>query len=271
LYPHGFECPRFQQIRDKPFLFQPRGPLTALRSLHHTKPTTGMGEVLISSLHRLCGKRATCVPFDGSDKVYTFRQSPVNIKTELVRLHELKDTFEWLTTASPWQEELEKSRQIISADSVVLLLSEYQRNPIWMENRNWAEAHLSIARATLKRVGSSSLVIKAHPRSDGTAAAYLHDLARETLPQVTCDLLPSSLSLLPIEALALAFEFSAACSLGSCSLPGDIGINVPHYTSSRISAFFDEGWNGVPFWAKYGQITQMLVSEGISQDIDNLA
>ncbi len=271
LYPHGFDHPRQQQIQETPFLFQPRGLLTAVRSLQYMKAASGIGEPIISSIYRLGRRKATCFPYDGTDKVYTFRESTLEISTELVRLNSLKKTFQWLTSISPWREELEKARCKISQQSVILLLSEYSRNPIWENNRNWAEAHLAIARATLSTTGTTSLVIKSHPRSDGTAAAYLHYLAMHALPQVTCHLLPDSLSILPIEALALALEFSAACSLGSCSLPGDIGIDIPHYTSSRISTFFDEGWNGIPFWAKFGQIAQMLVSEGISRDIDTLA
>jgi hypothetical protein len=76
------------------------------------------------------------------------------------------------------------------------------------------------------------------------------------------------LSALPIEALALDLEIAAACSLGSCSLPGDIGIDVPHLTSPSIAATFDSGWVGEPFWAKYAKVTQMLIAEGICQDLD---
>lgn len=268
-YPHGFDHPRKQQIRELPFLFQPRGFLTALRSLPYMKNTTGIGEPLISTLYRLCGGRATCVPYDGTDKVYTFRQSSFDITTQLVRLEKLKETFQWLTTIPPWRNELDKIRQIISPQSVILLLSEYGRNPIWQANRHWADALLSIARAALLKTGASSLVIKAHPRSDGTAAACLHEFFIRVLPDTSCHLLPDALSVLPIEALALGLRFSAACSLGSCSLPGDIGIDVPHYTSPRIGEFFDQGWNGVPFWVKFAEAARMLIDENICLDLDS--
>lgn len=260
LYPHGFEHPRKHQIRDEPHLYMPRGILTAIRSLPHVK---GRGELLVSILYRLCCKRLTCLPYDGTDVVYTFRQSPLNIKTKLIHLHELKTTFQWLTSSPPWKDELAKACRHIAAESVVILLSEYQRNPIWEENRNWAEAHLNLARATLRQVGSTSLVIKAHPRSDGEAAAHLHQMATQAMPDVTCHLLDDMLYLLPIEALAMGLEISAACSLGSCSLPSDIGINVPHYTSSTIARHFDKGWVGEKFWLSYENTTKVLEAEGI--------
>lgn len=268
LYPHGFDQPRTHQIRDTPFLFQPRGTLTTLRSLAHMKATAGIGELLMSAMFRICGKRATCVPYHGTDRVYTFRKTHLDIASQWVRLKTLKDTFQWLTAISPWREELDQTRRLISPRSVVLLLSEYNRNPIWEANRNWKEAHLSVARATLVRTGTNTLVIKAHPRSDGTAAAYMHEFVSGALPETTCHLLPDALSTLPIEALALGLEFAAACSLGSCSLPGDIGIDIPHYTSPTMGEFFDKGWDGFPFWAKFAQASRMLIAEGICEDVD---
>jgi hypothetical protein len=269
LYPHGFDNPRLQQIQDTPFLYQPRGVLTALGSLRKMKATAGLGEILVSTLSRLFGRSATCVPYVGTDFVYTFRSSTPQIPNQLVRLTQLRSTFEWLTEITPWKEGLEQAKQVISSNSVVLLISEYSRNPIWEENRHWANAHLLIARATLERTRSKSLVLKAHPRSDGSAASRLAQILREELPDVQIHLLPSDLSMLPIEALALSLEFSAACSIGSCSLPSDIGIDVPHYASPEAGKLFDEGWVGSPFWAKYHDVTKMLISEGVCLDVDS--
>lgn len=269
LYPHGFDCPRTQEIQDEPCYFQPRGWLTALRSLRCMHNYVGKGEILISAVVRICGGHVTCAPYEGSDSVYTFRQSPLEIATPLVRLTKLKETFQWLVSVSPWVEELDKARQDIRPRSVILLLSEYDRPAIWNANRHWTDVHHSIAKATLLKTGADSLVIKAHPRSDGSAAAYLFDFFVRTMPEVTIHMLPETLSVLPIEALALGLRFSAACSIGSCSLPGDIGIDVPHYISPRISEFFDKGWNGVPFWAKYGEGSRMLIAAGICRDVDS--
>ena len=267
LYPHGFDQPRRDVILGAPFLFEPRELFTAIRHVFHNKKISK--SALISTVYRLCGKIGTCEPYSGTDCVYTFRQTPLKIATRLVCLDKLKETFQALIAIPPWRGMLDEAGQTISLQSVVLLLSEYNRNPIWEENSHWAEAHLSISRATLHKTGNKSLVIKAHPRSDGTAAAYLHDYIRKALPGVTIHKLPETLSALPIEALALGLKFSAACSIGSCSLPGDIGIDVPHYASPTIGEYFDRGWVGIPFWAKYEDGSRMLIAEGICQNIDD--
>jgi hypothetical protein len=191
------------------------------------------------------------------------------VATRLRKLDNLIETFAWLTSVPPWVGPLERARQTIPPHAVVLLISEYNRNPIWEENLRWLEAHLELARRTLQRTGSECLVIKGHPRSDGTASVYLQEACRQAMPSVAVHGVSHDLLPLPIEALALGLRFAAACSLGSCSLPGDIGIDVPHYTSPSMGELFDQGWRGTPFWAKYAQVTRMLIAEGICQDVDS--
>jgi|694.fasta_scaffold39438_4 hypothetical protein len=268
LYPHGFDHPRLHQIRELPFLFEPRSCWTPLRSLRHMKPTAGAGELLISAGLRLLGRCGTCVPYEGTDAVYTFRDTALPVATRLRKLDNLLETFEWLISVPPWVGPLERARQTIPPHAVVLLISEYDRNPIWEQNPLWMEVLLELARRTLQRTGSECLVIKGHPRSDGTASALMQDACRQAMPSVAVHGVSHDLSPLPIEALALGLRFSAACSLGSCSLPSDIGIDVPHYTSPSLGALFDQGWIGTPFWAKYAQDTRMLIAEGICQDVD---
>jgi hypothetical protein len=266
-YPHGFDHPRSEQIRDLPFLFQQRGLRTALRSLPHLKSIAGWGEIGLSAMMRAVGLSGTCLPYEGTDAVYSFRRLPLITETPLRRVGTLRETFEWLTGIRPWADALQEARSWLTDRPVMLLLSEYDRHPIWEENLHWEDAHLRLAQATLRHTGSSALVIKAHPRSDGLGAARLQDRIHREHPSINCRILPTSLSTLPVEALALALEFVAACSIGSCSLPSDIGIDVPHFTDVEISAYFDHGWHGTPFWASYADLSQMLVDEGICQPL----
>ena len=269
LFPHGFDHPRSQQIEQHPFLYQKRGLATAVSSIPRMRSITGYGEMVVTILNRILGRKATCVPYEGTDEVYTFRTAKPEISATLTHLSQLKPIFNWLSGISPWKEALDKARQTIPPGSVVLLLSEYNRERIWDENHHWGEAHLKLASSTLSHVDSQSLVIKAHPRSDGNAALKLYTFLEGQLPGVEIHLLPTELSTLPIEAISMGLDYKAACSLGSCSLPSDIGIDVAHYTSPRIAKFFDEGWIGVPFWAKYAEITRMLLAEGICQDVES--
>ena len=115
--------------------------------------------------------------------------------------------------------------------------------------------------------GPPHVVIKAHVRSDGSAAEWLAGRLSREIPGLKVALLPGSLHQLPVEALASAASFSCACSLGSCSLPDDIGIKVPHYVSPAAAEEFDRAWVQ-PFWANYEGISLRLVEEGICRNVD---
>jgi hypothetical protein len=232
------------------------------------KTTAGTGEIMISSAMRAVGKFGTCVPYDGTDIVFTFRHSNLRIPTRFVRIPNLRETFDWLTSVSPWNEDLEQFRAGCSDGSVVLLLSEYGWHPIWEKNRNWEPVHIELARAVLDRTGCRNLIIKPHPRSDGTAAIKLFNACRDSLPGIAVRIMPSALSTLPIEALSIALNLTAACSIGSCSLPSDLGFGTTHYTSTRLAAVFDAGWTGQPFWLKYENAAAMLISEDICVDVE---
>ena len=120
----------------------------------------------------------------------------------------------------------------------------------------------------VQKTGLEHIVLKAHVRSDGSAAKWLAGFLKSRKPGWNIEILPQALSGLPVEALALTGEFAAAGSLGSCSLPPGLGFGMPHYTSPIAACFFDNGWRDNPFWVKYASATKMLIQEGICLDVD---
>jgi hypothetical protein len=81
-------------------------------------------------------------------------------------------------------------------------------------------------------------------------------------------ILPDTLNRIPIEALALLGDYSAACSIGSVSLPKGLGFGIPHYFYKDAASLFDKGWIE-PFWVNYENSCELLAADGIGYLLDN--
>lgn len=265
LYPHGFDHPRLQQTRDTPYLLNQRGMRTVLPTLPAQWREFKPGGLAQGVFGRVARRAAVCLPFSGVDCVITFREGIDYVSNELVRVKTLEETFRWLLGEPPWVELLH-SRKAPPGGAMLLLLSEYNRHPIWEENRNYGPSHLHLVREVRRQTGATKVVIKAHVRSDGSAAQWMADYVRAN-EEVAAEVLPTALHGIPVEALALTGEFIAACSLGSCSLPPGLGFGMPHFVSSEASSLFDKGWV-TPFWAEYSEVVRVLVKEGICKEVE---
>jgi hypothetical protein len=201
--------------------------------------------------------------------VLTFRSGIDYVPNQTTQLTGLKDIFEWLLLLPPWVGILQHRRTENRGKSLLLLLGEYNRHPIWEKNSHFGLAHLLLLQKLVRVAELRRITIKAHVRSDGSAAEWLAGFLKTREPEWDVEILPHALSSLPVEALALTGEFIAAGSLGSCSLPPGLGFGMPHYTSVEASSSFDQGWLGEPFWVKYAEGTRMLIAEGICLDIEN--
>lgn len=268
-YPHGFDHPRRQQVRDYAYLVRHRSVRTAIRTIAQQKRNFGWGALLVGVLGRLLpGVITVGLPFTGVDRVLTFRSNIDYVPNETVAIPGLADTFRWLLQLPPWNDLLRGRQNQARNGSLLVLLSEYDLHPLWDENRNFGIAHLRLLQTVSQVTGLRHFVIKAHVRSDGSAAQWLAGFLKEREKGWEVEILPLALSGLPVEALALTGEFGAACSLASCSLPPGLGFGIPHYVSPAASALFDEGWRGEPFWEETATLAHILIGEGICCDID---
>lgn len=269
IFPHGFDQPSRLIFDREPFLHRRRSVLNAIRTVKSQQMRFGPGGLAhgILGLVLPVGGRV-CLPFTGVDRVLTFRTGIDPVENEVVRIGSLADTFLWLLDVPPWKDLLQQRNKQPKGESLLLLLSEYNRHPIWTENRNYGVAHLKLLKAVSQSTGRQRFVIKSHVRSDGAAAQWLSSFLKQNQPDWEIEILPLALCGLPVEALSLTGEFAAACSLGSCSLPPGLGFGIPHYVSLSHAALFDEGWEGTPFWVNYVYVNRMLIAEGICCEIE---
>jgi hypothetical protein len=268
-YPHGFDHPRRQQVRDCAYLLRCRSVRTAFGTLARQKKDFGIGGLLLGILGRLLpGTSTVSLPFTGVDRVLTFREGIDYVPNETVKVQGLADTFQWLLQLQPWNALLQERKMTAGGSSVLLLLSEYNCHPIWEQNRNYGTAHLQLLQRMSQATGLKRFVIKGHVRSDGSAAKWLASFLKEEEQSWEIEIMPSLLHGLPVEALALTGEFAVACSLGSCSLPPGLGFGMPHYASITASAVFDGGWPEYFGGPKYADEVRMLIEEGICRDLD---
>jgi hypothetical protein len=267
-YPHGFDHPRGELARDYDYQVRRRSVRTLIQTLPKQMKHFGWGGMALGGLgHLLPGITTTAIPFSGVDQVLTFRADVDFIPNETVRVGGLAEIFQWLLELSPWVEALRYRNARVNGRTVLLLLPETNNHPIWEKNRNFGLSHLRLLQSMSRMTGSKRFVIKAHVRSDGSAAGWLAGFLKRQEPSWEIEILPSVLHGLPVEALAMTGEFAAGCSLGSCSLPPGLGFGIPHYASRDASALFDDGWCS-PFWLKYSDAAQMLINEGICIDLE---
>lgn len=268
-FPEGFDPPQRQQVRDRGYLVRQRSMRTAIETFTQQKKHFGIGGLVLGILGRLLpGVTTVCLPFTGVDRVLVFRADIDYVPNEVVRVPGLKETFQWMLQLQPWGDLLRERRITAESRSVLLLLSEYNWHPIWEKNRNYGLAHLRLLQTVSQATGLKRFVIKAHVRSDGSAAEWLASFLKGEEKSWEVEILPLTLSGLPVEALALTGEFAAACSLGSCSLPPGLGFGIPHYVSPTASAVFDGGWQEHYGGPKYATVAHTLIEEGICRDLD---
>lgn len=268
-YPEGFDHPRRQQVRDYAYLVRRRSVLTAIRTLAQQKDHFGLGGLVLGILgYVLPGIAAVGLPFMGVDGVLTFRNDVDYVPNKVVKVQGLAETFQWMLQLPPWSVLLQERKKTAGGESALLLLSEYNWHPIWEKNRNYGLSHLRLLQMVSRTTGLKRFVIKAHVRSDGSAAKWLASFLTEQGKKWEIEILPLALSGIPVEALALVGEFAVACSLGSCSLPPGLGFGIPHYVSPIASAAFDGGWQEYYGGPKYAKIAHLLIEEGICLDLD---
>ena len=269
LYPHGYISPLHHQAKeDLVYLYQRRSLRTLTGTLARQIRDFGIGGLALGVLGRLLpGITTICLPFSGVNQVLLFRSDIDYIPNEVMQVPGLADVFQWLLQLPPWNGQLQERRKHGSGKSVLLLLSEYGWNPIWEKNRSYGLSHFKLLQAMSQATGLKRFVIKAHVRSDGSAAEWLIRFLKEREPGWEIEILPLMLSGLPVEMLALTDEFMAACSLGSCSFSPGLGFGIPHYVSPVAATLFDEGWEH-PFWAKFAGVARALIKEGICRDLD---
>lgn len=271
IYPHGFDQPSRLILKREKFLHHRRCLMNAVATVREQRNLYGTGAIVMGILGRILPRATTiCMPFTGVDRVATFRSGIDPVPNEVIKVDTLADTFQWLLKGSPWRELLRGREGRARAGSLLMLLSEYNTHPVWEKNRNYGSSHQHLLKAVLGLTGLKRLVIKAHVRSDGSAAKWLASYLSSNTSGCEIEILPLALSGLPVEALSLTGEFAAACSLGSCSLPPGLGFGMPHYVSPSAAAAFDEGWRDDPFWVKYVHVDRMLIEEGICIDVDEM-
>lgn len=267
-YPHGFDHPRRQQVKDYSYLLRRRSIKTIVQTLAEQKKHFGLGGLFLGIIGLVSGKNTVNLPFAGVDQVLTFRTGINYVPNEVLKIEGLAEIFRWLMGVQPWDGLLESRRTNVMNASLLLLLPECNCHPIWDRNRNYGIAHLRMLQTISKSTNVKRIVIKAHVRSDGTAAAWLANFLKQEAPDWDIEVLPVALSGLPVEAIAMTGEFVAAASLGSCSLPPGLGFGIPHYVSLKASTLFDEGWDH-PSSLNYANGAQMLIQEGICFDIES--
>ena len=269
IYPHGLDMPRQQHVREYGYLLGRRSWLTLWRTLSQQFHEFHIGGLFHGLLGFLFPKFRICLPFTGVDQVLTFRDDIDYVPNEVIHVKGLAKTFKWLLSEQPWAGLLEGWQTAFGENSILVLLPECNLNPLWEYNLNFGNAYLKLIQAVVTKTGSQKILIKAHPRSDGTAACWLLKFLNAQEKDWQIKMMPIALSGIPVEALVLTGLFNAACSLGSCSLPPGLGFGFPHYVNESASALFDKGWLQ-PFLVSYAKGAQMLIQEGICEEISNL-
>lgn len=280
LFPHGLGSPTDNEIANTPWLFQPRSWTNFLysmimigrarRSAQNVNSHISKRELLSSFARLPMALPRTCVPYSGTDQVLTYRSKPpVGGSTVVTRVSSLGDTLRQICRSDTFCAAYRHWRECFKEASVMLLLSEYERTPIFKHNTAWLECYKQLVHRVYQKTGIRHFTIKAHPRSDQTAADFLAKAVRASMPEIEIELLPARLSHLPVELFAFDTSILGACSMGSQSLAPDIGLpHIPHYTSSSLADLFDSGWVGSPFWLRFGPFLRAEIREGFYQDLD---
>jgi hypothetical protein len=266
-YPHGFDQPRSQAVDRWPYLFRKRSIQTLITTLPNQFRDFGIGAILRGFVGSLLRRQDILLPFPGVDRVITFRTDKTVPHNRISRVTTLEETFRWFLGIPPWKEALDKALGS-SSGSLIVLLPECNRNPIWERNTNFGQAHANLIKALVFKFPASRIVLKQHIRSDGSAALWLCQYLACALPSVHVSILPDTLNRIPIEALALLGDYSAACSIGSVSLPKGLGFGIPHYFYKDAASLFDKGWIE-PFWVNYENSCELLAADGIGYLLDN--
>lgn len=280
LFPHGLGSPSDNEIANAPWLFRPRSLANFLdsmimigrsrRSAQDANSQIPKRELLSSFLRLPTALPRTCVPYSGTDQVLTYRSnSSVGGHTAIKHVSSLGDTLRQICRSDTFSADYKLWRDSFKQASIMLLLSEYERNPIFENNTAWLECYKQLVRRVCQKTGIRQFTIKAHPRSDRTAADFLAKAVRASMPEVEIEVLPARLSHLPVELFAFDASIIGACSMGSESLAPDIGLpHIPHYASSSLADLFDNGWVGPPFWLRFGPFLRAEIREGFYQDLD---
>ena len=266
LYPHGAVHPTDYFMNDVPFLFSRRHWSSALFSMLPFIKKVGLGQFVISLIFKILGRSISCLPYSGTDKVVVFRSRDYQIGSNLCYFPAAGETFASFCECAPWKEELLRVNREEARQSVLLLLSECGRHPIWEENTNWLMCHFRLVKLALERSGAQSVTIKSHPRSGAEGALKMKEFFKEQ--GVVTSIISMELNSLPVESLAFGLDFNCACSIGSCSLPSDFGPSLDHFVSVNEARIFDGGWNGARFPVRYQEVCEELVAEGICINLD---
>ena len=280
LFPHGLDCPRDSMIADTTWLYSRRSVSTWLSSLSTIATSRRSSssdnshiskcELYDSLMRTLAGHPLSCVPYSGTDRILTFRNSSLrNLSGIAERVSTLSYTLQCIADSNVYADELTAWITRTSGLSVMVLLLECERAPIFAENTAWLDCHCRLIEKAHIKCGHNHFTIKAHPRSDGSAAAVLAEAARKRFPHIRIEVLPPKLAPLPVELFAFKGSIVAACSLGSASLPEDIGLPAtPHYTSPSLADIFDNSWVGSPFWLKFGLFLRTEIAANRFLDLD---
>jgi hypothetical protein len=281
LYPHGLDCPRNTMLLTTPWLYNKRSILNWLyslsaiafssRSKRKRSAFINRSELLLALLKLVSGQPRLSVPYAGTDSILTFRLiDSKKYAVPLKHVPSIEDTLRVIVCSAPFSCAFQAWRDSLQGPTVMLLLSEYDRQPIQQYNSAWVNCMEALATKVINKTGASHLTIKSHPRSTTQAADMLVRHLRRKLPTLSISILSPKLSILPIEAFALESRVRAACSLGSASLPNDIGMPLlHHYTSPLAADLFDKSWLGTPFGFKFGPFLRQEIIGGRFLDLDS--
>ena len=280
LFPHGLGSPGNYELADTPWLFRPRSWANFLismvmiglarRSAQSVNSHIPKRELLSSLLRLMTARPGTCVPYSGTDQVFTFRSKLPNGENPYIKhVPSLNDTLRKICRSDRFSAEYRHWREGFKEASMMVLISEYERTPIFRHNTAWSECYTQLVHRVHQKTGIRHFTIKAHPRSDRTAADFLAKAVRARMPEIGIEVLPAKLSYLPVELFAFDASILGACSMGSESLVPDIGLpHIPHYASPSLADLFDSGWVGSPFWLRFGPFLRAKIREGLYQDLD---
>jgi hypothetical protein len=263
-YPHGLDQPRSHQMNQQPFMFAPRGLVSALK----TWPRQGK---IRSSLYAvklwllLTGEARIPVPFSGVDRGLVFSPVSLPVASERIPAELIRMVLIEVAGCQRIDNAVNEALAGLASDQVCLvLLPELDaRSP----NQNRLNALEALMNAVADREPVRDFVIKPHPRSSYAEFEVMLLGLRNRRPDRQIHAWPKTAISFQTELIVALQPVRCVASLGSCALPPWASAGVPHYVSRRAAASFDEGWPDKKYvgwtYPSYVSIIDELATEGL--------
>lgn len=263
-YPHGLDQPRSHQLEEAPFMFAPRGLLSALKTWPWQRDVR-LSLYVVRFWLGMTRQASLPVPFSGVDRALVFSSALPAVASERIPQTRIQSVLSEIAARQNVSGELAQVFSILNPKhACILLLPELDaRHP----NRNYLAALEALMGAIIAKLGPGAFLIKPHPRSSfDVFESLLMDL-RNRCPDRQIWAWPKAAMTIQTELVVANQPVRCVASVGSCALPPWAAFGVPHFVSRKAAELFDDGWPGTEFigwlYPSYKVAIEQLSQEGM--------